>query len=200
MSDKPEAVQATSGSSRAESIEAMHPLFQADQSGANPTSALDFRVDTIRFELAKRLNCKWHSRLPRMGTGFIKQQPFLCFAAHVSGRIFAVAIWSNPVARNLPQQTCLELRRMAIGPGAPKNLGSRFLAVMRRLILKFKPQVTRLISYQDTEVHSGTIYKAAGWYPVKSSSDGNWNCPSRPRPQSQSYAAKIRWEFLVTQP
>lgn len=112
-------------------------------------------------------------------------------------RWFAVAIWSNPVARNLPQDTWLELRRLAIAPDAPKNTASRMLGVMARLIRKEKPQVERLVSYHDTEVHTGGIYRAAGWTATTVNKDGNWTRPNRNRPKAQSEAAKQRWEKVL---
>jgi hypothetical protein len=57
----------------------------------------------------------------------------------------------------------MELRRMACGPDAPKNTASRMLAIMTRQLHLYFPLCPRVISYQDTEVHTGTIYKAAGW-------------------------------------
>lgn len=150
-------------SHRGESIRVMHPLFQEGQGGSIPTSPLAMRVEQIPFEMAKFLNHQWHSRLPRMGTGFVVNQPFLSFAAMHGDVAFAVAIWSNPVARNLPQKTWLELRRFALSPDCPKNTASWMLGVMARLIRRNRPDVETLVSYHDTEVHSGTIYRAAGW-------------------------------------
>lgn len=49
---------------------------------------------------------------------------------------------------------------MACAPDAPKNTASRFLAWMTRQIPKTHGKA---ISYQDVEVHTGTIYKACGW-------------------------------------
>lgn len=124
---------------RGESIRVMHPLFHTGQGGSIPTSPLQLRVERIAFSHARDLNAYWHSRLPRMGTGFIKTMPFLCFAAVFGGRAFAVAIWSNPVARNLPQRQWLELRRLAIAPDAPRFTASRMLSVMARLIRRAAP-------------------------------------------------------------
>ena len=182
---------------RAGDVRVAYPLFQEEGSGSIPTSALDLRVEKIGFAEAKRLNAVWHSRLPRLGTGFIVNQPFLSFGAEFAGRWYAVAIWSNPVARNLPQQTWLELRRLAIAPDAPRNTASRMLAVMTRFIRKEQPEIERLVSYHDTEVHTGGIYKAAGWAATTVNRDGNWTRKSRNRPRAQSEAAKQRWEFAL---
>lgn len=183
---------------RAESIREMCPLFhQAGEGGSIPTSALQLHVGKIEFGFARELNRLWHSRLPRIGTGCIRNMPFLCFAATFEDVVYAIGIWSNPVARNLPQDTWLELRRLAVGPQRPRNTCSRMLAIMRRLIRKERPKIQNLISYQDLGIHTGTIYKAAGWKPTVINRDGNWTRAKRPRPRAQSETAKQRWERSV---
>ena len=52
---------------------------------------------------------------------------------------------------------------MACSPEAPRNTASRFLGWMARYFADRCPFREKLISYQDTAVHNGTIYKAAGW-------------------------------------
>jgi hypothetical protein len=184
---------------RADGVRIAHPLFHAGGSGVTPTSALQLRIEPMAFLTAKDLNRLWHSRLPRMGTGFIKnQQTFPCFGAEFDGLWYAAAIWSNPVARKLPQKTWLELRRLAIAPDAPRNTASRMLRIMVLLLRKARPEVVRLVSYQDTEVHTGGIYKAAGWTAADTTgSQRQWGCPSRPRPAAQSAAVKVRWEKVL---
>lgn len=182
---------------RGDDVRDAYPLFQEGRGGSIPTSPLSFRIEQLPFADAKRLNKQWHSRLPRIGTGCVESMPFLCFGALFEMRWYAVAIWSNPVARNLPQDTWLELRRLAIAPDAPKNTASRMLGVMARLIRKAKPQVERLVSYHDTEVHNGGIYRAAGWTATTVNKDGNWTRTKRPRPKAQSEAAKQRWEAVL---
>lgn len=181
-----------------ESIRVMHPLFQEGKGGSIPTSPLQLRLESIPFDHAKAMNRLWHSRLPRLGTGCIKNQPFLCFAAEYDGRAYAVAIWSNPVARNLPQQTWLELRRLAIAPDAPRFTASRMLRIMELLIRRNRPHVVRLISYQDIEIHLGTIYAAAGWTKTTINNDGRWDRPNRSRPRAQAEGPKQRWEKALT--
>lgn len=179
----------------AEGDRVAHPSDQTGGGGASPTSALCLRVEPCEFLLAKRLNAAWHSRMPRLGTGCIVNMPFPSFAAVFDGRIYAVAIWSNPVSRLLPQRAWMELRRLAIAPDAPRNTASRMLAVMTRLLRRERPHLERLISYQDTEAHTGAIYRAAGWTPADVvGSQVVWSCPSRFRPASQSTAPKVRWE------
>ena len=90
-----------------------------------------------------------------------------------------------------------ELRRLAIAPDAPKNTASRMLRIMARMIAKKRPNTKTLISYQDTEVHTGGIYKAAGWSPVVKGkvSEKGWN--TRSPHAMQSVADKIRWEYAL---
>jgi len=176
-----------------ESIRVMHPLFHVDEAGSIPSSPLEMRVEAIGFSLARTLNECWHRTMPRFGTGFVKNQPFPSFAATHQGRIYAVAIWSNPAARNLPQRSWMELRRFAIAPDAPRNTASWMLAIMTRLLKRDRPWLEHLISYQDTKQHSGTIYRAAGWQPEVVNADGNWTRRLRPRPQCQSRHPKQRW-------
>jgi len=100
----------------------------------------------------------WHSRLPNCQRG-----PWMyAFHAHYDGVTYAVALWNSPSARTLPCHW-IELRRMACSSDAPRNTASRFLAWMVRHIRRAHPKHERAISYQDTAVHSGTIYKASGW-------------------------------------
>jgi len=68
------------------------------------------------------------------------------------------------------------------------------ISIMVKLIHKKFPDINRLISYQDTEVHKGTIYKASGWIAAKETDFITWN--NRPRNPDQSKAKKIRWELL----
>lgn len=177
----------------AESIRVMHPLFQAEEDGSIPISALrakDLTIDRIPFEMAKDLNRRWHSRLPRLGGKF----DCLCFGANYAGIVYAVGIWSHPVARLLPQDTWLELRRLSTASDAPRNTCSRMLRIMEMIVRRDRPEVTTLVSYQDTEVHTGGIYRAAGWQentPVHS--ETKWVMPNRYRPPAQSEAVKVRW-------
>ncbi len=187
---------------RAESIDrSMHPLFQAGQGGSKPTSALDLRFFRTSRETFAKFNLAWHSRLPRIGASQFR----VCYVAEYDGIIYAVSAWSNPVARLLPQQTWLELRRFAIADDAPKNLASRMLGWMARDIPKLFPQVVRLISYQDCAAHAGTIYKAAGWQHAENyvsrkrgwKPTTNWASRFRAGRTDQAVSPRMRWERAI---
>jgi len=91
----------------------------------------------------------------------------------------------------------LELRRLAISPEAPRNTATRMLSFMRKHIVAMFPDIALLISYQDTEVHLGTIYKADNWDRVHESPGVAWNTEKRERNVEQSLAPKIRWEYRL---
>lgn len=100
----------------------------------------------------------WHSRLP-----VVQNAPWkYAFKMSLDGVTFAVALWNNPSARMLPGHW-IELRRMACAADAPKYTASRFLSLMVKWFNNNAPEHEKCISYQDTAVHLGTIYKAANW-------------------------------------
>jgi len=147
--------------------------------------------------LACDLNEKWHSRLPELDwSNVTRNRYYICFGAIYQGEWFAVGIWSSPVNQSFNMDTTLELRRFAIASEAPKYTASRILKVMIALIKKHLPSINRLISYQDIEVHKGTIYKASGWQPTIRVPYRPWD-KTRSRKPSQSTADKMRWEYLL---
>jgi hypothetical protein len=171
-----------------------HPLFQAGGSGATPTAALQLWFGGLSLATAMALNRLWHSRLPRIDA---RVAGWECYVAEFGGLYYAAAIWGLPVARLLPQDgSCLELRRLAIAPDAPKNTASRMLGWMVRDVRRRFPAVNRLVSYQDCEVHAGTIYRASGWTAVVAPGGGCWHHAGRPRP-SQRLPNKVRWEKVI---
>lgn len=136
------------------------PLLEPEDHPA-PKKATDLTVEPHNPADLVRFNAAWHSRLPHVQRGPWR----LAFVSHYRHTVFAVAFWHNPSARGLPQDW-LELRRMAVAPDAPHCTASHMLGQMRRQIRTLLPDVVRLISYQDQDVHTGTIYRAAGWHPA----------------------------------
>ena len=181
---------------RGDDVRVTCPLFQEEHGGSIPTSPLQLLFHRATASTFKTLNREWHSRLPRVGNSHFR----VCYAAEFDGLFYAVAAWSNPVARLLPQREWLELRRFAIAPDAPKNTVSRMLGWMRRDILGAFPDVVRLISYQDLSCHAGTIYRASGWRPAenyKPRARGWTGWGNRPRlgRTNQTLAPRMRWEY-----
>jgi len=185
---------------RAESADrTAHPLYQAGGGGSIPTSALSLRFYPTDRETFRVWNLAWHSRLPKIGSSHGR----VYYAAECENRIYAVAMWSNPVARLLPQLEWLELRRFAIASDAPKNTASRMIAWMVRDIRKRFPVVVRCISYQDCDAHTGTIYKASGWKPAENyvsrprgwAPTIGWASRHRAGRTNQAVAPRMRWEL-----
>jgi len=174
------------------------PLFQAEYGGEVPTSALQLILRNCSEKTYKTLVRLWHSRLPHAGS-FYGHGMF--FTAEFNGIYYATAGWSDPINIAFNGRSYLELRRFAIAPDAPKMTASRLLSLMVRRIKQVKPEIIKLISYQDTEVHKGTIYKASGWRAARISGfkeQRNWvRTYGRPATSLQSDATKIRWELRI---
>lgn len=142
-----------------ESYRYSQPLFAKDpEIPFDGLRARHLQFERCETDLAVRLVRAWHSRLPNTQAGPWQH----AFRMHVGDKTFAVALWNNPSARTLPQNWA-ELRRMACAADAPRNTASRFLGLMAGWFRENSPASERLISYQDTAVHHGTIYKAANW-------------------------------------
>lgn len=135
------------------------PLFyQAPTSNSTEMRARHLCFEPCSAAHAVPLVWRWHSRLPRCQWGPWTQ----VFRGHIGDKTYVVALWNSPSARTLPSQW-RELRRLAAAPDAPRNTNSRFLGWMARWFITHVPACDKLISYQDTAVHTGTIYRAAGW-------------------------------------
>lgn len=165
-------------------------------------SPTQLEIIQIPIELSRKLNEMWHSRLPKITKNTVHMNTHkICFGAKYDNYYYATAIWTDPIALAFNGLGYLELRRMAISPEAPKNTASRMLSIMAKGIKMKFPDIWKLISYQDTEVHMGTIYKASGWKYANLSGEPNWFNPTKkyrnrvalPNP-IVSNAPKVRWE------
>lgn len=178
------------------------PLFHGGDGGSIPTSALDLHCQEIDMRTAAELNQAWHSLLPRTDLGnLLCGNMSVAYAMRHLDDWYAVAIYSQPIVRAVCDGCTIELRRMAISDFAPKNTASRFLAITRRKLCKKFPWLNRIVSYQAVDVHSGTIYKAAGWTqagkivnarPQRFSGSGQ-----RATGPLQTTSRKVRWEIFL---
>jgi len=178
------------------------PLFA--EAVPEPTKARDLTCNRCAVDHARELIRLWHSRLPKTQRG-----PWMyAFRAAVDDYSYAVALWNNPSARTLPGHW-IELRRMAVAPDAPHCTASWFLGAMAKWFMENASQHEVMISYQDEEVHQGTIYKAAGWK-VEHRTAARIRDRSKPRPNGRIYrlkshgvsvdaAAKSRWQKNISQ-
>ena len=177
-----------------DSIRVVHPLFPVEGGGSTPTSPLQLHVGEIDLDLAIRLNALWHSRLPNVVKNNVQRvRHLMCLAAEFSGLFYMSAIWTDPIARLLNGRNWIELRRMAISDDAPKNTGSRTLRIMRAIVKGRWPHLQRAISYQDCDVHLGTIYRADGWQMEAENKSADWIREKRERRTAVATGIKIRW-------
>ena len=95
-------------------------------------------------------------------------------------------------------KTTLELRRLALSDVCPKNTSSFVIAKMIKMIKEKFPEIKRLISYQDKEVHLGTIYKASNWVATTDVPLIDWSYRGRKRKALQSTSPKVRWEYALS--
>jgi len=175
------------------------PLFR-NGNPLIPNSPKQLNVVSCKPYFACELNALWHSRFPVIHwSNVVRNRDYCCFIAIYDDFVYAVAIWSSPIAANRMKEgiSMLELRRLAIAPDAPKFTASWMLSAMRKKIKKSMLHIKTLISYQDTDVHSGTIYKASGWIAANTSKEGmDWRV-TRSRNNAQSLAPKTRWELKI---
>lgn len=166
--------------------------------GLFPKSPKELEIVKVKAHLASQLNKLWHSRLPNIHpSNIIRNRHYICYGAMFDWRYFAVAIWSSPVNQSYDIDTVLELRRLAICPEAPKFTATWMIGKMIKRLKIDLPNIERLISYQDKEVHTGTIYKAANWFIAGETQFKDWSKSRSDRNKAQSTANKIRWEYLL---
>ena len=177
-------------------------FHQSADGGSIPTSALQFRFVEIGMREAQQLNERWHSLLPRTDLGnLLCGNTSAAYGALFGGRFYAVAIYSQPIVHALCDGHTLELRRLAICREAPKNTASRMMAVTGRLVKRRYPVMSRVVSYLAVDVHSGTIYRAAGWRPagdvVGARPQRMKGSRQRATGPLQTESRKQRWEIRI---
>ena len=163
-----------------------------------PKSPKLFLLREIGVKHAMKYNEMWHSRLPITShSNMIRNKHFVFYGAEYQDHCFAVGMWTDPVAGNRmnKEHVWLELRRLAISPDAPKFSATWMLSKMIKQIRTKYPDVTKLVSYQDTDVHKGTIYAAGNWQKDNVSKFQNWETTKRKRNALQSHSDKIRWVY-----
>ena len=162
------------------------------------TNNLNIEIIETSAAVACKLNEVWHSRLPQLHPSNVwRSKNYICFLFMIDEAVVGVGIWSSPVARMLSNKTLLELRRLALSKHCPKNTATYVMARMAKKIKEKFPEIEKLISYQDTEVHLGTIYKAANWKQTNTSKGGEWTRQSRGRAKAQTSVPKVRWEYSL---
>ena len=173
----------------------VHPLF--GDGGETLLSVKDLTLWDIGVDLAMELNDKWHSVLPDTNKGnMLRNKHKAFYAFEFDGRFYAVGMWTDPVAANRLSFTAIELRRLAIADDAPKNTATRMLKLMREDLKKKFPHINKAISYQATEHHRGTIYKADNWIVGATSKHVDWHKKKGVK-KAQTNSPKVRWEHFL---
>ena len=163
-----------------------------------PKSPTLLNLKEVGVDYAMQRNLEWHSRLPETSKGnMLRNTHAIFYGAEFKDHCFAVGMWTTPVANNRMSKdhTWLELRRLAIASDAPKYTATWIISKMIKDIKKRFPEITMLVSYQDTEVHNGTIYKASNWILDSKSKFQEWTNETRKRNTLQTKADKIRWIY-----
>ena len=171
-----------------------------NESTDNLSSPKLLKLERVSAITACDLNSRWHSRLPIIHwSNVVRNTHYICYGAIYKSIYYAVGIWSSPVAQNRFEngKSMLELRRLAIRDEAPKYTATWMLGKMIKDIKTSLPDISKLISYQDTDVHNGTIYKAGNWFVDGESAGISWTTSSRHRNPDQTTAKKIRWAYLI---
>lgn len=165
-----------------------------------PDSPKQMQLREVGVNYAMQKNAEWHSRLPVTShSNMIRNAHKVFYGAEFEDHCFAVAMWTDPVAGNRMSKddVWLELRRLAVSPDAPKFTATWMIGKMIKDIRKRFPDVTMLISYQDTEVHLGTIYAASNWERSGVTKGTDWTTKDRVRNKTQTLADKVRWTYRL---
>lgn len=104
------------------------------------------------------------------------------------GEIVGVAIAGRPVSRHLDDGLTLEINRTCTD-GTP-NANSKLYGTVTRIGKEMGYR--RIITYTLPE-ESGASLRAVGWRCDGEAGGGNWNCPTRPRQDSDLQGRKLRW-------
>ena len=152
---------------RADSSSVELPLFQVDDGGSQPTSALQLYFREISPITAAIAYKKWH---------YLGDQDFISqinFGAYHNQTLEGAISYGPPNATDLKgywdrhtQGQWWEIKRLVMSPKCPKNSESRFIAITMKMLRKLA-LVRGVVTYADDgQGHVGTIYKAAGFQPL----------------------------------
>lgn len=110
------------------------------------------------------------------------------------GNTVGAMMWGRPSARMLNKDMLLELTRMYFIDDTEPFIESRALAMARKMIRKYMPQVKGLLAYSSAgQGHDGIIYRADNWFPFGQTQGGKWNVKgSKPRKNIDT-SPKFRW-------
>lgn len=119
----------------------------------------------------------------------------LALEFQVSAQVVGAMILGRTSARKIDQSKILELTKMYFVDEMPVNTESRGLAMMRKYVRIWLPNIRLLVAYSDPSVgHEGKVYEADGWAQFgqtgKKTGHG-WK--SRPNRNEDPVTSKLRW-------
>jgi hypothetical protein len=148
----------------ADSLMAELPLFQEEDGGSIPTSALQLQFREIGANTAAKAYAKWHYLGDQC---FVSQ---ISFGAYWNRKMEGAISYGPPNATDLAgfwdrnsQGEWWEIKRLVLSPICPKNSESRFIAITIKMLKKIAI-VKGVVTYaDDSQGHQGIIYKASGF-------------------------------------
>ena len=155
---------------RADSSVAELPLFQGEDGGAIPTSALhNLRRWTVERCLRKHIESfieTWHYSKSINGCS-----ASFCYRMIDANKQFVGAMFYGPMAMagqwkrfSESQEKVIELRRLCCIDKTPKNAESFFISKSLKMLAKDWRKDGIVVSYSDLEYgHTGTIYRASNF-------------------------------------
>lgn len=140
-------------------------LIPQEDGGASPTSPLQLFIKLVEKKAVVGAYRKWHYFGDK---GFLSTYDF---GIYFDGNLVGGISYGIPNAKNIKglydsqsQGKFLELTRLALSEGCPKNSESRVIGVTLKMIKKLKPSLLGVITYADTKYnHVGIIYKASNF-------------------------------------
>ena len=101
----------------------------------------------------------------------------------------------RPSAQQYNPDKILQLHRMFFIDETERFVESQGLAIMRKHVRVWIPQIKGLLSYSDpSEGHEGTVYEADNWCPLGMTEEPRgfgWN--SREGRKEEKHSKKMRW-------
>lgn len=158
-----------------------------------PARARDLRVSMAAAadtQLVKAFVRQHHSLLPHAPAGWLVAS----IARDPAGNVWAVAIWGRPVARHADRPGVVELTRLVVRDGAPRNTATYVLARARRDLLRAYPATRLLMSYCDCDAHTGAMYRADNWHLAAPCAPGSGYWHNRVGRADVGRRMRARWE------
>lgn len=125
----------------------------------------DYEVKSVPLSVAKDLTARFHYSRGGSNTGVY----FHGLILRLTGEIQGVAWWLPPTrvacesVNKAEWKRVLSLTRLVCVPHAPKNSASFLLGASIRLIRKEKRFISVVTYADESQGHSGAIYKASNW-------------------------------------